>query len=234
MKTLTVLFLINPLVCFSQQPDQKTGKSLNLKISTFTVFEKQGYQENASNGYAQVLIMDKTGPSYNYGANFQLSNRIFSNFELDYGLGVSITSHSFDYSQSYSSSTDYLGFANEKNHGYYIIAPISLYYHKNQSKNFFFSPGIVVKPQFLLFKQSEITPYNYVYGFLDSPGSGFKTFVPKMTVDLSIGYKINERFNLMTGFIIESNPKYYDEPKSEIFFLPISAGFRVAVTLTNL
>ena len=234
MKPLTVLFLIIPFVCFSQQPDQKERKSLNLKISTFTVFEKQGYQENASNGYAQVLIMEKTGPSYNYGANFQLSNRILSSFEFDYGLGVSITSHNFDYSLPASSLTDYLGFANEKNHGYYLTAPISFYYHKNQSKSFFFSPGIILKPQILLFKQSKITPYNYVYDFLSSPGSEFKTFVPKVTLDFSFGYKINERYNILTGFIIENNPRYYNEPKSEIFFGTISLGFRIAVTLTNL
>jgi hypothetical protein len=234
MKTLTILFLIIPLVCFSQQPDQKIGKSLNLKISAFTVFEKQSYQENASNGYSQVLIMDKYGPSYNYGVNFQLSNRIFQNFELDYGLGVSITSHNFDYSLSSSSFTDYLGFANEKNHGYYLTAPVSFYFHKDQSKNFFFSPGIIIKPQILLIKQSEITPFNYVYGFLDAPGSEFKWFVTKVSLDLSLGYKINDRLNLMTGLIIENNPKYYSEHKSEIFFFPISIGFRVAVTLRNL
>jgi hypothetical protein len=235
MKSLSLLFLIIPIVCLSQQPDQKDRKPLNLKISTFFVFENQGYQEEASDDpWATYYVMDKTGPSYNYGANFQLSNRVFSNFELDYGLGVSITSHNFDYSLSYSSSSDYIGFANEKNHGYYITSPVSLYYHKKQSKNFFFSPGIVIRPQFLLFKNSEITPYNYVYNFLYSPGSDFKTFVPKVTLDLSMGFRINEKLNLLTGFIIENNPKYYDESKSEIFFLPISIGFKIAVSLTNL
>ena len=198
MKTLTLLFLILPLVCFSQQPDQKNEKSLNLKISTFLLFEKQVYQENAIDESAQILIMDKTGPSYNYGVNFQLSNQIFSNLELDYGLGVNITSHNFDYSLSASSFSDYLGFANERNHGYYITAPVSLYYHKNKTKRFFFSPGITIRPQFLIFKQSDITPYNYVYDFLESPGSEFKSFIAKVSLDLSVGYKIKDQFNLLT------------------------------------
>jgi hypothetical protein len=198
MKALTLLILIMPFVCFSQQPDQKVKAPFALKITVFNGFEKQGYQEPASNGYAAILIMEKYGPSINYGANFQLSNRILKNFEFDYGLGLSITGQNFDYSLPTSSSSDFLGFANEKNHGYYLSGPISLYFHKKQSKNFFFSPGIIIKPQFLLFKQSKITPYNYVYDFLNSPGSEFISFVPKYTADLSFGYKISDHYNILT------------------------------------
>jgi hypothetical protein len=234
MKALTILLLIIPFVCYSQQPDQNVKTSPALKISLFTGFEKQGYQETASNGYAALLIMEKYGSSINYGANFQLSNRILKNFEFDYGLGFSITNHNFNYSLPTSSLSDYLGFANEKNHGYYLSGPISIYYHKKQSKNFFFSPGIIIKPQILLFKQSKITPYNYVYDFLSYPGSEFITFVPKYTVDLSVGYKISDQYNILTGFYIENNSKYYEEIKSEMFFREFSFGFKLAVSLTDL
>jgi hypothetical protein len=233
MKTLIALFLISPLLCFSQEPEQKGQQPQSFKISIFTAFEKQGFEEVGSINSIDFVTFDKYGPSLNYGADFQLSRQIFKDFQLNYGLGFNFTSHSLDYYLLTSSSSDYQGFANEMNNGYYLSAPISIYFHKKDSKRFYFSPGLEIKPQILIYKKSEITHDNYVYDYLYFPGSEFNTFVPKLSLDFSFGYEINNNLHLLTGLFFENNPKYYKEDISNIFFRPVSFGIKIAINRIN-
>ena len=225
--TLLISFL--PLLINSQNVENRERLRYPLKITVFGILEKQGYQEYADFGWASNVIIDKYGPSHNYGINMQLTKPILDFLQFDFGVGLSKTDHLFSYSLLTSSHSDFLGFAKEKNHGYYLEGPLNIYYHKKNSKRFYFSPGIGITPRILLFKQSSLTAINSNYEDLVSPGSDFRLFVPKVSLDMALGFKINEDYSILTDFFITNNSKYYKEEISNIFFRDLSFGLKLAL-----
>ena len=225
--TLLISFL--PLLINSQNVENRERLRPPLKITVFGTIEKQGYLEYADFGWASYAIIDKYGTSHNYGINLQLTKPIWIFFQFDFGVGLSKTDHIFSYSLLTSSHSDYIGFAKEKNHGYYLESPFNIYYHKKNSKRFYISPGIGITPRILLFKQSSLTAINSNYEDLVSPGSNFRLFVPKVSLDLALGFKINEDYSILTDFFVTNNSKYYKEEISNIFFRDLSFGLKLAL-----
>ncbi|MEI8224349.1 MAG: hypothetical protein WCG82_00300 [Bacteroidota bacterium] len=107
--------------------------------------------------------------------------------------------------------------------------PLNLYYHKKNYKRFYISPGIGITPRILLFKQSSLTVINSNYEDIISPGSDFRLFVPKVSLDLALGFKINKGYSILTDFFVTNNSKYYKEEISNIFFRDLSFGLKLAL-----
>jgi hypothetical protein len=225
--TLLISFL--PLLINSQNVENRERLRYPLKITVFGALEKQGYQEYADFGWAAYAIIDKYGPSRNYGINLQLTKPIRNFLQFDFGVGLSKTDHLFSYSLMTSSHSDFYGFVKENNHGYYLESPLNLYYHKKNSKRFYISPGIGITPRILLFKQSSLTAINSNYEDIISPGSDFRLFVPKVSLDLALGFKINKGYSILTDFFVTNNSKYYKEEISNIFFRDLSFGLKLAL-----
>ncbi|MEI8224348.1 MAG: hypothetical protein WCG82_00295 [Bacteroidota bacterium] len=78
--TLLISFL--PLLINSQNVENRDRLKYPLKITVFGALEKQGYQEYADFGWASYAIIDKYGPSHNYGINLQLTKPIWIFFNL--------------------------------------------------------------------------------------------------------------------------------------------------------
>jgi|WetSurMetagenome_2_1015567.scaffolds.fasta_scaffold09955_5 hypothetical protein len=228
MKALPVLiFLLGSVIGYSQVSTNKKSNTIPIKISFFSSFGRQGYQESILINEIEFKIADKYGPVKNFGVDFQSYKNICKKCQINYGFGINVINQHLNYYIVTPFLANYFDSASENNLGFYFTVPVSFNIIKHLNNKITLLPEFEYKAQILISAKSTTSNYNTVFYSFYSHGSNFRRFSNKLSLSLLLEYKIRDRKYINGGLIIENNPQIYKDKFSSYFFKPLILGTKI-------